>query len=132
MPTKMPANQDEKRTERGTWRKGVSGNPAGLKVGVKHFRTRLLEHLDQDAFAAQLVRLATEEQYPWAIALLVERLWPKRIDLDVDVDIDAESRYQGPYLAPFTSSDQASASRGESATNAELVEMVRDTQERDT
>jgi len=125
MPTDTAAEQRGEHLKRYAWKPGQSGNPKGRPRGVKEFRVALRDNLDTEEFAKQVIRIATEEQAPWAIALLVERLWPKRLELET---AEVQS-FEGPYLAPFTSTDEAQASRGECASDAEVVEMVRDNPE---
>jgi hypothetical protein len=85
----------------------------------------LREKLDTEAFAAQVIRLATVDELPWAIALLVERLWPKRLELET---AEVQS-FEGPYLSAFTSTAEAQASKGEGASDAQVVEMIKESEE---
>jgi hypothetical protein len=82
---------------RGRFRKGVSGNPSGPKPGshtleqiVKHVMSEVIESTDPNIapmerleILARVVASKAVTGTPWAAKALLERLYPKRIGIDL-------------------------------------------------
>jgi uncharacterized protein DUF5681 len=76
---------------RGQWKKGQSGNPAGMPKGTRHRATMLAEKLMEDD-AENIVRAvvsAAKAGDPTAMRLCVERLVPLRKGRPVVFDLPA-------------------------------------------
>jgi hypothetical protein len=78
----------------GQWKKGQSGNPAGMPKGTRHRATQLAEKLMEDD-AENIVRAvanAAKAGDPTAMRLCIERLAPVRKGRPVTFDLRAAGR----------------------------------------
>lgn len=131
-----PDNSRERheRDERGRWRKGVSGNPAGPGTGSRNRATKAAEAL-LDGDAERLTRKAVEmalDGDTTALRLCLERIAPPRKDAPV--------RFELPRIETAAEATQAMAAvveavaagdltPGEAQTVAGVVETYRKTLE---
>lgn len=121
-----PANSGDRhdRDDRGRWRKGVSGNPAGPATGTRNRATKAAEAL-LDGDAERLTRKAVEmalEGDTTALRLCMERILPARKDRPVAVALPPMER-AGDVVAGHAALAEAVAA-GE-LTPSEATDLAR-------
>jgi hypothetical protein len=113
--------KQEGRDERGRFKPGYSGNPAGMAKGTRHRATRIAETLIDEA-AQSLTELAIEKAFGGdmvAMRLCLERLIPPRKDRPVSFElptintVEDASKASGALLAAVAAGELTPGEAGE-------------------